>query len=159
MYCSKCGAKINKESAFCNKCGKKIDDIYQEEQIKISKVQNNQTKETNTEKPNWFGLIGSIISIVIIVVAFWNIYGGNGVDGEYWFSDGSGYVKINKDTSRIYFYDKYNNAKQTTSVRFTENKTFVYSDGLSEYTGTINGKKLTVKCEDDAMGSFEDTKK
>ena len=55
--------------------------------------------------------------------------------------------------------DQVNNAKQTTSVRFTENKTFVYSDGLSEYTGTINGKKLIVKCKDDAMGSFEATKK
>ena len=161
MFCSKCGAKINKESAFCNKCGNKIEQLCQTEKSKMqnSKVESNRVETTNNEKPNWFGLIGSIITIIIFVVGFWHIYGGNGVDGEYWFSDGSGYVKINKDTSRIYFYDKYNSAKGTTSVRFTEDKTFVYSDGLLEYTGTINGKKLTVKCEDDAMGSFEATKK
>ncbi len=159
MFCSKCGAKINNQSEFCSKCGNKVDTIYQEEQSQTSKVENNQTKETNTEKTNWFGIIGSIISIVITVVAFWNIYGGNGVDGEYWFSDGSGYVKINKDINRIYFYDEYNSAKGTTSVKFTDNKTFVYSDGLLEYTGTINGKKLTVECENDKMGGYEATKK
>lgn len=159
MFCNKCGAKISKQSDFCSKCGNKVEKAYQEMQRQTSNIENNQTQETNTEKTNWFGLIGSIISIVIIVVAFWNIYGGNGVDGEYWFSDGSGYVKINKDINRIYFYDEYNSAKGTTSVRFTGDKTFKYSDGLLEYTGTINGKKLTVKCENDKMGGYEATKK
>lgn len=159
IFCSKCGTKISSQSVFCSKCGNKINNIYHEEQNQTSKVENNQTKEINTKNTNWLGIIGSIISIVIIVVAFWNIYGGNGVDGEYWFSDGSGYVKINKDINRIYFYDEYNNAKGTTSVKFTGDKTFVYSDGLLEYKGTVNGKKLTVKCENEKIEGYEATKK
>ncbi len=161
MFCSKCGTKISKESAFCFSCGNKIEKEYQVEKSKIQnpKQETPQAQSPNTEKTNWFGIIGSIISIVIIVVAFWNIYGGNGVDGKYWFSDNSGYVEIKKDVNSIYVYDEYNSLKGITKVRFTGNKTFVYSDGLLEYTGTINGKKLTVKCENDKMGGYEATKK
>ena len=161
MYCSKCGTKISKESTFCNKCGNKIEQLCQTEKSKIqnSKVESNQVETTDNGKPDWTKIISGIVGLIIMVVGLWNIYGGNGVDGEYWFSDGSGYVKINKDINRIYFYDEYNSAKGTTSVKFTDNKTFVYSDGLLEYTGTINGKKLTVECENDKMGGYEATKK
>ena len=31
MFCSKCGAKINKQSEFCSKCGNKVDNIYKED--------------------------------------------------------------------------------------------------------------------------------
>ena len=161
MYCSTCGTKISKESTFCNKCGNKIEQLCQTEKSKIqnSKLESNQVETTDNGKPDWTKIISGIVGLIIMVVGLWNIYGGNGVDGEYWFSDGSGYVKINKDINRIYFYDEYNSAKGTTSVKFTDNKTFVYSDGLLEYTGTINGKKLTVECENDKMGGYEATKK
>ena len=129
-------------------------------QIETSNATPTQTSNnTNSNTEVIFKILGAVIPIIIIIVGFWHIYGGNGVDGEYWFSDGSGYVKINKDINRIYFYDEYNSAKGTTSVKFTDNKTFVYSDGLLEYTGTVNGNKLTVKCENDKMGGFEAIKK
>ena len=129
-------------------------------QIETSNATPAQTSNnTNSNTEVIFKILGAVIPIIIIIVGFWHIYGGNGVDGEYWFSDGSGYVKINKDINRIYFYDEYNSAKGTTSVKFTDNKTFVYSDGLLEYTGTVNGNKLTVKCENDKMGGFEAFKK
>lgn len=129
-------------------------------QIETSNATPTQTSNNaNSNTEVIFKILGAVIPIIIIIVGFWHIYGGNGVDGEYWFSDGSGYVKINKDINRIYFYDEYNSAKGTTSVKFTDNKTFVYSDGLLEYTGTVNGNKLTVKCENDKMGGFEAIKK
>ena len=129
-------------------------------QIETSNATPTQTSNNaNSNTEVIFKILGAVILIIIIIVGFWHIYGGNGVDGEYWFSDGSGYVKINKDINRIYFYDEYNSAKGTTSVKFTDNKTFVYSDGLLEYTGTVNGNKLTVKCENDKMGGFEAIKK
>lgn len=129
-------------------------------QIETSNATPTQTSNNaNSNTEVIFKILGAVIPIIIIIVGFWHIYGGNGVDGEYWFSDGSGYVKINKDINRIYFYDEYNSAKGTTSVKFTDNKTFVYSDGLLEYTGTVNGNKLTVKCENDKMGGFEAFKK
>ncbi len=162
MYCSKCGTKISKESTFCNKCGNKTEHTSTQtinENQNTSNTTQTETNNTNSNTEIIFKILRAVIPIIIIIVGFWHIYGGNGVDGEYWFSDGSGYVRINKDTNRIYFYDEYNSAKGTTSVKFTDNKTFVYSDGLLEYTGTINGKKLTVKCENDKMGSFEATKK
>ncbi len=150
IYCSKCGTKISKESSFCANCGNKINDNPKEE----------TTSNTNSNNSNNNGgIISAIITIVLIIGAFWWIYGGNGVDGEYWFSDGSGYVKMDKDLSTMTIYDEYNNYKGRNNVRFTEGKTFVFSDGLLEYTGTISGKKLTVKCENDKMGGFEATRK
>lgn len=162
IFCSKCGAKINKQSDFCSKCGNKVDNIYQEEEKQTPNVQNNQTKENNSGKPNLFGIIGSIIGIVIGIILIFNVFSmstRNSIDGDYWFSDGSGYIHINKSINSVQLYDEYNNFKGSRNARFTDDKTFVYSDGLLEYTGTINGKKLTIKCENDKMGTVEATKK
>lgn len=166
MFCNKCGTEIAKNSNFCNSCGNKIKQVNSNTTKEINtqqnatiKEQNTLKNETNNEKPNIAGILGGIIGIIIIIVTFWNIYGGNGVDGEYWFSDGSGYVKIDKDINTIRIYDEYNNYLGSENIRFTGDKTFVYSDGLLEYTGTINGKKLTVKCENDKIEGFEATKK
>lgn len=43
MICSKCGAKLPKESVFCNKCGEKI----LNEEINNIKIDNEQEKEVN----------------------------------------------------------------------------------------------------------------
>lgn len=162
MYCSKCGTELLKGSAFCSSCGNKIEQVNSNTVEKSTKIQNPKVETyqaPNNEGTNWIGVIVGIIGIIVVIVTSWNFIFGNGVDGDYWFSDGSGYVHINKDTNRITMYDEYNKLIGSTKVRFTGNKTFVYSDGLLEYTGTINGKKLTVKCENDKMGGFEATKK
>ena len=163
IFCSKCGTKISKDSEFCYNCGNKVKHEITNNNKINSKQENNV--ENNNKPPKIvavLGLIGCIIALLVII----NIMSGGNVnflkkniDGKYYYSSGSGYIEIMESANAIYLYDEYNNPIGRKNVKFTSDTTFEYSDGLLKYTGTVNGKKLTIKCENEKMGTIEATKK
>jgi len=72
MYCSQCGKKVSKNAKFCNHCGQKVDNNKMQEvaQQETSQVATNYTISAKNKKIGLFWLIGPIMGLILIIIAY-----------------------------------------------------------------------------------------
>lgn len=70
MFCKHCGKEIDENALFCNYCGgKQKDDIENGEMI--------PQKENVTQKKNGHGCLIAFVGIIISIILFVGLYGGD----------------------------------------------------------------------------------
>ena len=116
FICSKCGAKIEKESVYCRKCGTKID-----------------VDVAPKTKTSWFWIVAAIVAFILVAVAVVMVF--------YSQSDARYFDRIIDKTEKIGYRREYNRVQNNPGgAKWDEDVIVIETDN-----NTSTGYKCTSK--------------